>query len=177
MEFVFLGEALWLDFVNTARAATSGPTDRLVDAAAYDRWTRAGRLRSDADRVPFGEVLAFRDRLDALARALSAGRQPPASAIEAINRILAQTRGWHQLTRVGGAWRMIFAVAEPPFALDAIARSAATTLADPRVLVRECAAPSCTLVFADDSPNHGRRWCRYATCGKQARVERRRTPR
>ena len=46
-EFILLGDALWLDFVNTARGR--GPvTDRLPDAAAYHRWTKATRIGSVA---------------------------------------------------------------------------------------------------------------------------------
>ena len=37
-EFTLLGDAVWLDFVNTARGRTADPPDLLPDAAAFARW-------------------------------------------------------------------------------------------------------------------------------------------
>jgi predicted RNA-binding Zn ribbon-like protein len=174
--FIILGDAIWIDFVNTARG--TGPVaDRLVDHAAYLQWTRLEKLPPDDPPVPFTDILEFRDRLTGLARAVSAGKQAPASAIHAINAILAQGSGYHQLTRVQGSWRTVFTPVRAATALDAVARSAALTLSDPEAVIRQCSGPQCTLYFIDSSPNHSRRWCSGATCGKQLRVERRRTAR
>ena len=173
-EFTLLGDAVWLDFVNTARGRTPSTSDLLTDATAYCRWARAQHLDPDAGRTPFDEVRRFRDRLTELAEALHAGRRPPAGAIAAINERLTRCQGCHQLTRVGGAWRLRFAPAEPPSALDAIARSAAASLADPAVRVRRCAGQGCSLFFTDTSLHGSRRWCNPEVCGRHARVERRR---
>jgi len=172
-EFVLLGDALWLDFANTAASPSVGG-DQIADPAAYHRWTKAVKLSSDVEGTSFDDVLRFRGRLVALASALSAGRQPPASTIEAINGVLAQFEGHHQLTRVNGAWRTRFRSARPPSALAAIAASAATTLSEPTGTVRQCAGADCTLFFADHSPQQNRRWCSFARCGEKLRVERRR---
>lgn len=174
--FVILGDTVWLDFVNTARG--TGPVlDRLVDHDAYLEWVRLEKLPPDDPPLPFADILEFRDRLTALAKAVSAQRQAPASAIHAINAILALTTGYHQLTRVQGTWRTVFSPLRNSTAVDAIARSAATILSDPEVVVRQCSGTACTLYFVDSSPNHSRRWCSSSTCGKQLRVERRRTAR
>lgn len=174
--FIILGDAIWLDFVNTARG--TGPVgDRLTDDNAYLLWCRLEKLPPDDPPHPLTELLEFRDRLTSLARAISAERQAPASSIHAINAILAQGSGYHQLTRVQGTWRTVFTPLGTATALDAIARSAAVTLSDPEAIVRQCSGTACTLYFVDSSPNHSRRWCSSATCGKQMRVERRRTAR
>ena len=174
--FVILGDAIWVDFVNTARGV--GPTiDRLSDHNAYLEWTRLEKLAPDDPPVGFAEILDFRARLVSLAKAVSAGRQAPAGSIHAINAILAQTTGYHQLTRVQGSWRTVFSPLRNAAAMDAIARSAAVTLSNPEALVRQCSGAACTLYFIDTSPNHSRRWCSSATCGKQLRVDRRRTAR
>lgn len=173
-EFTLLGDALWLDFVNSARGRAASPPDLLPDQAAYHRWTKAERLISDADRVPFAEVIEFRRHLTALAEALDAGRQPPGAAITAVNDALARTAGAHRLVRVGGAWRLQFAPDGAPAALEAIALSAASSLADPSAAVRRCAGATCSLFIADRSPNQSRRWCSPSICGAGARVERRR---
>lgn len=174
--FVILGDAIWLDFVNTGRG--TGPVmDRLVDHGAYLEWTRLEKLTPDDPPLPFPDILEFRERLTSLARAVSAQKQAPASAIHAINAILGQTTGYHQLTRVQGSWRTVFSPVRTATAIDAVARSAAVTLSDPDAIVRQCSGPACTLYFVDSSPNHSRRWCSGATCGKQLRVDRRRTAR
>ena len=173
-EFILLGDAVWIDFINTARDRVSAVTDRLLDAPAYHRWTKAEKIASDADNIAFADVLALRLMLLGLAEALAAERQPPASSIQELNRVLATATGHHRLTRVGGEWRLAFAPILAPTATDAIVRSAAKTLADPGAQVRRCAAPACSLYFVDATPGHVRRWCSEETCGQPILVERRR---
>ena len=107
-EFMLLGDALWLDFVNTADTPP-GQRDALPDASAYLRWTKAVRVEPPVDRAGFAEARAFRGRLLLLARALQEGRSPPPSAVEAINARLGALDGREQLVRVGGSWRLRFA--------------------------------------------------------------------
>jgi predicted RNA-binding Zn ribbon-like protein len=174
-EFTLLGDAVWLDFVNTARGRVPSPPDLLASPAALDRWAHAQSLESlNGDRPALEEVFRFRDRLSALAEALHAGMQPPGGSIGAINEQLARTGGFHQLTRVGGAWQVRFAPTGRMALLEAVAQSAAASLADPLLFVRRCAAENCSLFFSDDSPNQGRRWCSAEVCGHQVKVERRR---
>jgi len=174
-EFILLGEAVWLDFINSARGRTPSPPDLLSDVAAFVRWTRSLRLDPGADRESLGPIHRFRTDLTALAEALHRGLGPPASAIAAVNGMLARSVGRHQLTRENGAWRLHFAPAQPLAALEAIARSAAQTLANSLVRVRCCAGSTCSLFLLDDTPSGSRRWCSPAECGREAWVERRRS--
>lgn len=174
-EFTLLGDAVWLDFINTARGRVPSPPDLLASPAALERWASAQSLESlNGDRPSLEDVFRFRDRLSALAEALHAGMQPPGGSIGAINEQLARTGGFHQLIRVGGAWQVRFALTRRLAVLEAIAQSAAASLADPLLFVRRCAAESCSLFFSDDSPNQARRWCNAQVCGRQVKVERRR---
>lgn len=176
-EFVLLGDAIWLDLVNTARHRTHDRVDRLQAPADYHRWTKAEKLASDAETVPFEEVLGTRERLTALAASLAAGRRPPAASVDALNQTLARLPGRAQLTRSAGRWSLQLAPSESLRALEAVAWSAAVTLSDPHAAVRECAGATCDLYFLDRTPAHTRRFCSAATCGQAARVERRRRPR
>jgi predicted RNA-binding Zn ribbon-like protein len=174
-EFTLLGDAVWLDLVNTGRGRLPSPPDLLSDPAALLRWMGVQSLEPfDGDRPSLEEVLVFRERLTALAEALHADLQPPSASITAINEHLAHNDGFHQLTRVSGEWQLRFAPARQPTLLQVIARSAAASLADPLLFVRRCAGETCSLFIADDSPNQNRRWCNPAVCGHQAKVERRR---
>jgi predicted RNA-binding Zn ribbon-like protein len=175
-EFLLLGDALWLEFVNTV--AGPGREDALPDAQAYLHWTKAMRLASPGAAAAFEEVRRFREQLLAMARALGSSRRHPlASGIEAVNTHLASLTGREHLIRVGGAWRLRFAPARPPTALEAVARSVAETLANPVAVVRACANPECGLYLMDDSPNQTRRWCSPSRCGVRGRTERRRRSR
>ncbi len=173
-EFTLLGDAVWLDFVNSALGRTPNPPDLLPDAAAFARWSLAQRLLQLDRGPPYEAVRALRDRLTALAEALHTGRQPPGGAIVAINQLLAGCAGSHQLVRISGEWRLQFTPSRPLSPLEAIARSAAATLADRSVVVHRCAGETCSLYFADFSPTRSRRWCSPAACGASLRVERRR---
>ena len=172
-EFLLLGDALWLDFVNTARGR--GPVaDRLPDAAAYHRWAKATRIGSDADVTPFQHVRRFRSRLIELADALHAGAAAPSAVVSSLNQLLERAHGREQLTREGGAWKLRFSAAAVPEGLVAIAHSVAATLSDGAVEVHECAAEECTLFFAVPKGALERRWCSLEPCGRETHVERRR---
>jgi predicted RNA-binding Zn ribbon-like protein len=173
-EFTLLGDALWLDFINTARGRGPAPPDLLADEAALLRWSAAQSIDLNGRQPPLPLVLQLRERLTALAEALHAGFQPPAASIAAINEQLAQGGGCHQLTRISGEWQLRFAPERRPDVLQAIAQSAAASLADSLRLVRRCAGEDCSLFFSDDTPNQTRLWCSVTICGQQMKVERRR---
>jgi predicted RNA-binding Zn ribbon-like protein len=101
----------------------------------------------------------------------------PASAIAAVNAELQRLEGHQRLVRVSGAWRLRFAPVRPGGALEAIACSAAATLADPAQQIHRCVGQSCPLFFSDSSPNQARRWCSGQRCGRTGRIERRRASR
>jgi predicted RNA-binding Zn ribbon-like protein len=173
-EFTLLGDALWLDFINTARGRGAAPPDLLPDEAALIRWSAAQSIDLNGGQPPLPLVLQLRQQLTALAEALHAGLQAPAASIAAINQQLAQGGGCHQLTRIGGEWQVRFAPERRPAILQAIAQSAAASLANSLRFVRRCAGEDCSLFFSDDSPNQSRLWCSIAVCGRRLKVERRR---
>lgn len=175
-EFLLLGDTLWLEFVNTA-VTPPHASDVLPDPGAYLRWTKAVQVESPGDAAAFQAALALRSRLLGLAEALEEARTVAPSVIEALNRLLAGLEGREQLVRIGGHWRLRFAPGRPPGALEAIALSAAQTLANPLGRVRRCASQACGLYFLDESANQSRRWCSRSRCGQRGRVERRRSNR
>lgn len=174
-EFILLGDALWLDFSNTAPFLPHRH-DKLPDAGSYHRWSKAVKLNPEGDSE-FEAVRQFRDSLLTLAQCLDGGRTPSSALIQTINGHLTHVEGTESLLRVGGAWRLRFHPLRPPTPLEAMAASAAATLANPLANVRRCTAPDCGLYFADHTPQQNRRWCSPARCGHRGRVERRRASR
>lgn len=170
--FILLGDALWLDFVNTARGREPNPPDRLNSAPAWEAWLEALRLPSSP--APFDDVRGLRTHLTDLAGALATGQPSPSGSVRAINDLLGSVPGGQRLVRVAGQWQLTFAPNEPPTMLATIARMAAETLALPSPTIRRCAGPTCSLFLLDRSPTQYRIWCSPDYCGRGMRVERRR---
>jgi predicted RNA-binding Zn ribbon-like protein len=173
-QFILLGDAVWLDFINTARGRTDPAPDLLTDFPAWRRWALTRKLDAGNDPAEFPAVRRFRDLLGGLAGAMDTGRPPPGAVIVTLNELLTRRGGSQQLTRVSGQWQLHFAPLRPASALEAIAHSAAVTLADQLTQVRRCGGQSCSLFFTDDSPAGSRRWCDASVCGRDVHVERRR---
>lgn len=172
--FTLLGDAVWLDFVNTARGRIAPPPDLLPDFDGWRRWAETRKLDPGTDPEDFPVIRRLRDHLTAIAEALHAERSAPSGAIAAMNELLSHRPGTQRLTRVSGQWRLQFAPGRPSTALETIARSAAGTLADHLTHVRRCAGQHCNLFFTDDSAAGSRRWCDSAVCGCDTQIERRR---
>jgi len=81
-EFILLGDALWLDFANTAPFLPHRH-DHLPDHAAYVRWNRALKLSAESD-VDIDRVRRLRDQLLEMAQYLDAGRTPSSALTQAI---------------------------------------------------------------------------------------------
>jgi len=170
--FILLGDAVWLDFVNTARGREPNPPDRLPTAPAWDAWLDA--LQLPRASVPFDDVRDFRAHLTDLASALATSQPSPSASVRAINDLLASVPGSQRLVRVAGQWQLIFAPDDPPGVLPTLARMAAETLALPSPAIRICEGPTCSLFLLDRSPTQYRRWCSPEHCGRGMRIERRR---
>lgn len=170
--FILLGDAVWLDFVNTARGREPNPPDRLTGVPAWEAFLDA--LKLPRSSIPFEDVRVLRGHLTELADALASSQPSPSASVRAINLLLTTVPGGQQLVRVAGQWQLSFAPHEPPGVLPTLARMAAETLALPNPTIRVCAGPTCSLFLLDRSPTRFRRWCSPEHCGRGMRVERRR---
>ncbi|MDA1080145.1 MAG: CGNR zinc finger domain-containing protein [Gemmatimonadetes bacterium] len=192
----FVGERLWLDFVNCDRAVRTGA--RLADALdsfdTYVHWLGAARVLDGeramamlrrAQQQPTAASAALHEarRLRNVLRSLaehSAGpdRRPVEAAISEINRILGRSAGSRRVEpRSDGGFVRSFVTVGDVFAglLVPVIESAADTLvADEQRRIRTCASPRCGRVFYDASRNGKRRWCEMATCGNRAKAARHR---
>ncbi len=170
--FILLGDAVWLDFVNTARGREPSPRDRLPDMASWHAWLDALQLPRGTESLD--EVRAVRSQLAVLAGALATGQPSPSTSIHTINDLLDVVPGAQRLVRLAGQWQLTFSPAHPPASLPTLARMAAETLALPTPVIRICSGPTCSLFLLDRSPTQSRQWCSPEFCGRGMRVERRR---
>lgn len=189
--FVFLGERLWLDFVNSETPTNDG--DALHDFDSLVAWLEEARV-VDADRAmgmrrrarqqPAGASAAVVDarRVRAALRALAErGAADPAALEEAvaeINRVLSRSAGTRRLESNGdGTFSRAFVPGGDAFAglmIPLVESAADALIRDELSRVRRCADPRCHRVFYDVTRNGGRRWCDMATCGNRAKAARHR---
>ncbi len=194
---VFIGERLWLDFVNcddAARSRKGGRIDALDSFSGFVRWLsstrvldaeRAAAMLKRAQQQPTGASAALHEasRIRNVLRALAERSGTPAertmnAAIGEINRILGRSAGTRRVEpRSDGGFVRNFVTAGDVFAglLIPVIESAADALVNGELeRVRRCADPRCSRVFFDGSRNGKRRWCEMATCGNRAKAARHR---
>jgi predicted RNA-binding Zn ribbon-like protein len=191
--FVFIGDRLWLDFVNTDDARRGVRVDALRDFDALVQWLeaaavldaeRGAAMRRRAQQQPAGATAALADarRVRAALRAL-AERGMVADdvrqyAVSEINRVLGRSAGTRRLeVRSDGSFVRSFVPVGDAFAglMIPVVESAADALVVGELArVRRCADPRCPRVFYDGTKNGRRRWCDMATCGNRAKAARHR---
>jgi predicted RNA-binding Zn ribbon-like protein len=189
--FVFVGQRLWLDFVNTLAGSRDAPDDMLHDAGALVRWLQAagvldaersaGMLRR-AQQQPAGATAALADarRIRAVLRQLAEHGARDAGirrdVVAEINRVLGRSAGTRRLEEHGdGSFTRAFVPGGDAFAglMIPIVESAADALVQQELhRVRHCAARNCQRVFQDTTKNAARRWCDMTTCGNRAKADR-----
>lgn len=188
--FTFVGERLWLDFVNTDGGSHADGVDDfdllvswLETAIALDA-ERATMMRRRAIQQPSGAAAALMDarRVRAALRTLAergaVAAQVRVDALAEINRVLGRSAGTRRLELRGdGTFARSFVPVGDAFAglMIPIVESAADALILGELArVRRCADPRCGRVFYDSTKNAARRWCDMATCGNRAKAARHR---
>jgi predicted RNA-binding Zn ribbon-like protein len=186
---ILVADAPGLDFLNSVATPVDVPLDWLDDGDGLLAWLE------QADMVP-AEVLAeVRQRampgeLDRMAdkarnlrewfrafvrekrgRALESTDLPE---LEPLNLLLARDEGFAQLVGDGGdgSVRLVRTRrwTSPEALLQPIGEAMAKLVAEEDFShIKACEGPTCTLLFADHTRGHVRRWCSMAACGNRAK--------
>lgn len=191
--FVFIGERLWLDFVNTDDSRRGVRLDRLTDIDAFLAWLqaaavldaeRAAAIRRRAYQQPAGAAAALVDarRVRASLRVLAergvSSERVRLEALAELNRVLGRSAGVRRVEpRPDGGFARSFVPVGDAFAglIIPVVESAADALILGELSrVRRCGDPRCTRLFYDGSRNGRRRWCDMAGCGNRAKAARHR---
>lgn len=169
------GRALCLDLTATLSGRRSEqPVDHLREPDDLSRWLIAtGMLSGEvrASQAQLGRARALREAIRSLADDTIAGDSLDGRALELVNRLARGPRLVPQLTVHG------LTHAAPPrgglidAGLGSIATDAVELLGGrDRALLKECASPTCALLFIDRSRAGRRRWCSMETCGNRAKT-------
>lgn len=182
--FLFVGNQLALDFVNTRPVIDGQPAEMLPDGGSLARWLEAAglinqresaRLRrrwsSPEFTAALEEVRRLRENWRRVVFHIEAGEAVPATFIKDLNRMLLAHPAVDQVVSTDSVLerrhRFVPEVPEDVFAPLADAMADLLTNAD-RVRIRKC--PNCVLHFYDTSKKGTRRWCSMNMCGNRSKV-------
>jgi len=185
--FLFIGNHLGLDFVNTEVVGDGGTVDLLGDFDGLLAWSREAGILSDGEARDvalrwrgdaragdaFPKAVAFRATLRSLAQTVASGSAVPETALEAINDLLGARHGRLELARTENGFETRFRrrFDVPADLLVPVAEAVAELLsAGDLSLVKKCENAACILYYYDTTKNHGRRWCSMAVCGNRAKA-------
>jgi predicted RNA-binding Zn ribbon-like protein len=188
---IFVGDAPALDFLNSIATPVDTPVDWISDGEGFLMWLEQAHL------VPSRALKTMRvqalpgefDGVAAQARALrewfrkfvNARKGKPLalerlSELEPLNLLLERDEGFQQVVRherdgsssleveASRRWR------SPDALLLPIGEALAHFICEEDLVhVKACEGPTCTLMFADHTRRHARRWCSMAICGNRAK--------
>jgi predicted RNA-binding Zn ribbon-like protein len=188
---IFIGDAPGLDFLNSVATPADTTTDWIDDGEGLLSWLEQAQLvprdvlRKIRKHAPPGEL----DTIAAQARSLREwfrgfvlkhkGR-PLAwvdlAELQPLNRLLGRDEAYYRIVsrpsgrpaalelKVARHWR------SPEALLQPIGEMLARLLgAEDFSNVRACERPGCTLIFADHTRGHVRRWCSMEICGNRVK--------
>jgi predicted RNA-binding Zn ribbon-like protein len=189
--FAFVGERLWLDFVNSELSSRN--SDALIDFESLVQWLeaasildgeRASGIRRRAIQQPAGATASLidarrvRGSLRALAERGQGNDRIRMDALAEINRVLGRSAGTRRVDlRTDGTFGRSFVPVGDAFAglvIPVVESAADALIAGELSRVRRCADARCSRVFFDTTKNGRRRWCDMATCGNRAKAARHR---
>ncbi|HYU44665.1 MAG TPA: ABATE domain-containing protein [Terriglobales bacterium] len=183
--FLFVGNHLALDLLNTRPVQNGESTELLSDFSALLRWFQAAGLLSSREMAnlqrQWGESAAGRRTLDAMRQfreklrkeilAWEGGADLHRVSVEELNRLMAAHPMLSKLTATGNVPSMErwFEPHQPEDLFAPLAHSAAKLFAEAdRNGVRKCG--QCVLHFHDTSKKGTRRWCSMQLCGNRLKV-------
>ena len=183
--FLFLGNHLALDFLNTCPVQNGEAVELLPDFDALLRWFQAADLLSSREaaslRQQWGEsaraqhvVKAMRELRERMRKELLAwehGGTVHRALIDELNQLMAEHPMLTRLEATGrtSTTELWFDPHEPEDLFAPVAHSAAMLFADAdRNRVRKCR--QCVLHFYDTSKKGTRRWCSMQLCGNRLKV-------
>jgi predicted RNA-binding Zn ribbon-like protein len=167
--FQFGTGSLALDLVATLRQHGSNTVDLLDGPERLGEWLRGPGLPIPAGGLTDEDVTTastLRGAIDAIARALVAGRPPDPSYVRHINAF-AKNATPVFLLRTDGCSQVAVEEPDTTATMSVVARDAIRVFAGADAQrLRECAREGCSTLFFDRSPSGRRRWCSMKGCGE-----------
>jgi len=189
---IFVADAPGLDFLNSIATPVDVPVDWIGDGEGLLSWLEQAdmvsaptlaAMRSQFPAAEFDAVAARARELREWFRGFVRDRKgrPLASAdlleLDPLNRLLARDDRYGEVVEgdADGGPAFEYHVTRrwksPESLLMPIAEALAKLVCEEDFTqVKACEGPRCTLLFADHTRGHARRWCSMAICGNRAKV-------
>lgn len=174
--FLFVGNNLAVDFVNTKFMGPHGVQDFLAAPKDLSDWLdQAGVRYSEPVTIQkLEQFRAFRDGLKQMMDALiDEGSMPCEDEVALINSHLAHYKpSAHLALSSDGLSLEPLATSQTlDCVLGDIAHEAAHLFIDPKQsCLKKCASDQCVLLFSDTSKAKRRKWCSMEICGNRAKA-------
>jgi predicted RNA-binding Zn ribbon-like protein len=188
---IFIADALGLDLLNSIATPVDTPVDWLDSGDGLLRWLAQAKL-VPADALNELKARAMPRELDIVAEQTRAlrdwfrtfirrhmGRPLTPKALNELgplNRLLERDEAFSQIVRHRHGdgdrleLRMMRRWRSPESLLLPIGEALAKFVCEEDFAnVKACEGPGCTLMFADHTRRHARRWCSMAICGNRAK--------
>lgn len=188
---LFIADSPGLDFLNSVATPTDDPVDWIDDGEGLMAWLDQAEMvpRADLDSIRDRAIPGQLDAVAAQARDLRnwyrsfvhrhKGKPLTAAALaelDPLNHLLERDEMYARLVaREDGegvrlALKTMRRWGSPESLLAPICEVLATLLTqEDFTYVKACEAHSCTLLFADHTRGHTRRWCSMEICGNRAK--------
>ena len=183
--FLFIGNRLCLDFLNTFFSLNGQPHECLPNIPSLVRWLVAAgvipsehvdSLANQWENRPgtfafLNLIREFREQFRAVLEGYEHGQAPDPRFISDLNKLLSQHPETSELYFVGSsvARRKRFNLQIPEDIFGPLADSIAGLFSDlDPTRIRQCA--TCPAHFYDNSKKGNRRWCSMAICGNKQKV-------
>lgn len=188
---IFIADALGLDFLNSVATPVDTEVDWIDDGDGFLAWLEQARLvpaevletlRAQAMPGEFDNVAAQARSLREWFRGFVRKRKGRSLAAEdlrelkPLNRLLERDEGFGRIVardhgsaaglelQMTRRWRSSESLLLP------IGEALAKFVCEEDFShVKACEGPACTLMFADHTRGHARRWCSMAICGNRAK--------
>ena len=180
-EFLWLGNWLAIDFVNTDIAVSGNRVDLLatpedllawIEHAGYPAVKSVAPLPVDK-AAALQEAKAYRALLQTSLASIAAEEPLPLSLLPQTNAYLSRPENIENLVADDGGYRF---ANDPQFTsqkalLIPVAHSMAKLLVEGDLSrLRKCKNPDCVLYFYDTTKNGTRTWCSLDLCGNKLRM-------
>ncbi|HWC16134.1 MAG TPA: ABATE domain-containing protein [Terriglobales bacterium] len=183
--FLFVGNHLFLDFINTRPQIDGEPRELLPDWDSLIAWFGAAKLLDSHQAARFErawarsreayktmkEVWQFREKMRKDLLAWEGGASVPAHTLQELNDSMARHPMLMKIKSEQGALEIVpwFELRKPTDLFAPLARAAADLFSQMNpARVRKC--EHCVLHFHDTSKIGTRRWCSMRLCGNRAKV-------
>lgn len=184
--FLFVGNHVALDFVNTQMIVKGKLTDLLETFEDLVSWLVQAKLwsKAESERVSsrfnpeqttslLEQGKRFRAALRVMAERITTRKPITDSAVADINHILSLRPGYPQVVRIKRGFERRFhsPAVQAESVLVPIAEAASDLLCEiDFALIKKCANAACILYFYDTTKNHRRNWCSMQLCGNRMKV-------